>query len=153
MENNFKNAHQVFKTSDEIVGLTVGTSMLPLFRSDKDMAVVKKIDRPLKVNDVLLYRKKGTDDEYILHRLIKLKKDGYVIRGDNLYINECNVSDHEIIGVMVGFHRDGKYYECDKSLKYKLYVVYIRISYPARFIFKKIRPILSRIKRKFFVKK
>ena len=153
MENNFKNAHEVFKTSDEIIGLTVGISMLPLFRSDKDMAVVKKINRPLKVNDVLLYKKAGTDNEYILHRLIKIKKDGYVIRGDNLYINEYNVTENEIIGVMVGFHRDGKYYECDKSFKYKLYVIYIRISYPLRFVYKKIRPILSRIKRKIIVKK
>lgn len=145
MENNFKNAAEVFKTKDEITGLTVGNSMLPLFRNNKDIAVVKKITEPIKVNDVLLYRKKNKADEYILHRLIKITDGGYVIRGDNTYFDETNVTDDDIIGVLSAFYRNDKYYECDKSIKYKIYVVFIRLSYPARRLLRRVNNKLKRI--------
>lgn len=145
MENNFKNDAEVFKTKDEITGLTVGNSMLPLFRNNKDIAVVKKITEPIKVNDVLLYRKKNKADEYILHRLIKITDGGYVIRGDNTYFDETNVTDDDIIGVLSAFYRNDKYYECDKSIKYKIYVVFIRLSYPARRLLRRVNNKLKRI--------
>lgn len=153
MEKNFNNALELFKSQDEIVGLTVGNSMLPLFRSDKDMAVVKKITAPLKVNDVLLYRKKNTDSEFILHRLIKITPSGYIIRGDNLYANETDVSKSDIIGVLKGFYRNAKYYDCEKSIKYKVYCFYIKYSYPVRFFLRKVRVTLSKIKRRIIIKK
>ena len=140
LENDFKLAAEVFKDKDEIQGLTVGKSMLPIFRDNKDIAIVKKITAPLKENDVLLYRKKGKTDEYILHRLLKITDNGYLIRGDNTYYNETNITNDDIVGVLKGFYRNGKYYDCQKSFTYKLYVVYIRLSYPIRhFILRAIR--------------
>lgn len=153
MEKNFNNAQQIFKTQDEIVGLTVGNSMFPLFRSEKDMAVVKKITAPIKVNDVLLYRKKNTESEFILHRLIKIAPCGYIIRGDNLYVNETDVSKSDIIGVLKGFYRNGKYYDCEKSYKYKIYCFYIKYSYPVRFYLRKARIALSKLKQRIIPKK
>ena len=123
MDTNFVNAKRLLEQNGEISGHTVGKSMLPLFRSDKDIAIIKKIDGKLKVNDVLLYRKKETD-EFILHRLLKVTKSGYIIRGDNRYSVEKNITDEDIVGVMTAFERNGKYYECDKSIWYKLYVIY-----------------------------
>jgi len=154
MDTNFKNAKQLLEQEGVISGLTVGKSMLPLFRSDKDIAYIKKIEGKLRVNDVLLYRKKSTD-EFILHRLIKITKDGYIIRGDNRFVNEFNVTDGDIIGVMTAFERNGKYYDCQKSVVYKLYVLYIRSSYPFRRFFKKIKSFFYLLKNnpKLLIKK
>ena len=145
MDTNFKNAKYLLEQNGEISGRTVGKSMIPLFRSGKDIAIIKKIDRKLKVNDVLLYRKKDTD-EFILHRLIKIDENGYVIRGDNRYSVEKNITDDDIIGVMTAFKRNGKYYECGKSIFYRIYVFYIRASYPFRRLLHKFRSFIKVIK-------
>lgn len=147
MVSNFKNATLQFETNDEILGLTVGNSMLPLFRSNKDIAVVEKINRKLKVNDVLLYRKSGTED-LILHRLIKITDNGFVIRGDNCYNREINVKPEDILGILKAFKRNDKYYECDKSNAYKFYVFYIRASYPLRRVIHKFRSFVKVVRRK-----
>lgn len=145
MDTNFKNAKLLLEQNGEISGLTVGNSMLPLFRSDKDIAFIRKSDGNFKVNDVLLYRKKATD-EFILHRLIKITKNGFVIRGDNRYSVETDITNDDIIGVMKGFERNGKYYDCEKSRAYKLYIIYIRVSYPLRRFYKKIKGFLNLLK-------
>ena len=145
MEDNFNNAKLMLRQYGEISGKTVGNSMWPLFRSGRDIATVKKLCGKPKVNDVLLYRKKTTD-EFILHRLLKITENGYIIRGDNKYITEF-VTDEDIIGVMTEFVRKGKHYDCENGL-YKLYVVYIRVSYPFRRFMHKVETFLKIVKRK-----
>lgn len=137
MDTNFKNAKLELEQKGEIRGLTVGNSMLPLFRNNKDIAIIKAVNGKYNVNDVVLYRKKETD-EFILHRILKTTDKHLVIRGDNRYSKEFIPYD-DIIGVMVSFERNGKHYDCKKSFKYKLYIIYIRVSYPLRRLLKKIK--------------
>jgi hypothetical protein len=147
MTNDFNIAKQLLTQNGEITGITSGDSMKPLFRSQKDSAVIESITRPLVVNDVILYRKPATN-ELILHRIIKSNGENLIIRGDNVYFAEKNVPLEDIIGVLKGFYRDGKYFSCDKTLWYKLYVFYIRTSYPLRYLFVKGFRLLKRILRK-----
>lgn len=147
MDTNFINAKLLLEQKGEISGLTIGKSMWPLFRSNRDIAIIKKIDSKLKVNDVLLYRKKETD-EFILHRLLKITENGYIIRGDNRYSVERNITDDDIIGVMTSFERNGRHYDCRTSKIYKVYVIYIRVSYPLRMLWHKFKGFLKIVKRK-----
>ena len=96
-----------------------GGSMLPLLRQDRDLMVIEKRgDRKLKRYDAVLYKRNGT---YILHRILKVKKNGYDICGDHLRKKEYDVPDDCVIGVMTAVIRDGKTIkETDK--KYRLYV-------------------------------
>ena len=56
----------------------VGVSMLPLLRQGKDMFIVsKKGKERCKAGDVVLYRR--PPDQYVLHRVIEVCSDGYVI--------------------------------------------------------------------------
>ncbi|MBQ4119000.1 MAG: hypothetical protein IJD45_01250 [Clostridia bacterium] len=142
--NNFDVVKGVLAEKGELVGTTSGKSMYPLFRNGKDRAVIVPLPQKLKVNDVLLYRKPATN-EVILHRIIKFKDSNPILRGDNLYFNETQIPTDDILGVMKGFYRNGKYYECKKSLSYKLYVFLLRISYPIRYLFKKAFSLLKRI--------
>lgn len=145
MENNFKSQTDYFKNGDLIKGKTIGSSMLPLFRDGKDIVTVKKIADKPRVNDVLLYRNL-TANGLVLHRLIKITDNGFVIRGDNCFANETDVKYEDIIGVMAGFERNGKYFDCKKSLAYKLYIIYIRLSYPVRKLAVKAKSFLIRVK-------
>lgn len=138
---------KVLEQNQEVCSLTVGISMRPMLREHKDIVIIKRIDRKLKKNDVPLYKRTGRD-KLVLHRILKVTNDGYIIRGDNLYTKEYDVKDGDIIGVLKAFYRDGKYYDCEKSRKYKTYVFFMRVSYPLRYIWKfKLRPFLGKIKR------
>lgn len=147
-ETELKNADEVLKTQDEVMSLTRGTSMRPLLRQGRDIVVIKRPQFPLKVGDVPLYKVKSRK-ELVLHRILKVNPDGsYIIRGDNLFAKE-HVLESQIVGVMKAFYREGKYCDCEKSRKYKLYIFLNRASYPVRRFWKlTLRPILSKIKHK-----
>ncbi len=126
---------------------TSGGSMRPLLRENRDIAVIAKPAAPFRKNDVILYRRKGASKP-ILHRIIAIKDGKYVIRGDNTYKKERDITDKNILGVLVGVYRNGKYIDCEHSKGYKIYVFLMRACYPLRhlwFIF--LRPLLSKIKR------
>ena len=126
----------------EIVVSTAGLSMYPMLRNKQDVVVIKKAEGRLKKHDVPLYR---TDSgKLLLHRIIKVTDNGYLIRGDNLLNTETDVTDNNIIGVLKCFYRGGKFVDCEKSLKYKIYVFWISINYPLRYFWKKtVRPFLN----------
>ena len=144
MIENFTVAKSLLEQNGELIGTTSGNSMSPLFRSGKDKAVIIPLITSPKVNDVLLYRKK-TSDDLVLHRVIKITDNGPVLRGDALYRNETNIPSHYILGVLKGFYRNSKYYDCKKSALYMLYTIYIRASYPLRYCTNKAFLLLKRI--------
>lgn len=149
-ETELKNAEELLKTQDEVMTRTRGISMRPLLRQGRDIVVIKRPQFPLKVGDAPLYRVKNKK-ELVLHRILKVQKDGvYIIRGDNLYVKEY-VKESQIVGVMKAFYRDGKYCDCEKSRKYKLYIFLNRASYPLRYLWRGLlRPPIARVYKKIF---
>ncbi len=140
-----QSAGEALEVSEEISVLTWGYSMYPLFRPHRDITVIKRVDRKLKKGDVVLYP--GADGEFILHRIMRIRRDCFVIRGDHNYFTEY-VSKDKIVGILKEFYREGKYVNCKKSFKYKLYSLYIGHSYGLRFFWKKkLRPFLGKVKR------
>lgn len=131
-------------------GLTMGTSMRPLLHQQKDNIIVVKPKCRLKKYDVALY---VTDyGKYIMHRVVEVHPDHYIITGDNLLAKEY-VTDDMICGKLAGFYKNGKkYVDCENG---KLYKIYSRVWVAL----KPLRPIsifaqrgFSFIKRKVFKK-
>ena len=131
-----------------IAYITKGVSMRPLFRTRRDMIVIKPVERELKKYDIVLYR--GAGGEYILHRIIKVKEDFFVIRGDNTYTKEFVPKDR-VIGVLVSYNRNGKHGSPD-SLGFKIYSRLWRFIYPLRYLCVKTRTLLGKIYRRIFRK-
>ncbi len=121
-----KNIEEALDTAGEVAACTWGLSMYPMLRNKKDTVIIEKLHRKLKRYDVPLYRL--SSGKLVLHRIIKLTPDGYIIRGDNLYKNEYNVTDDNIIGVLKAFKRGDRLYDCATSKLYKIYIFYIRVS-------------------------
>ena len=95
------------ETGTIVVG-TVGTSMRPLLVQRKTAAVIRAFDREsgeLRSGDVVLFRR---GDKLILHRIVRVEKDGYGLCGDNRWRVEHGVRREQILGVMTAFIRDGK---------------------------------------------
>lgn len=145
---NLNSAEEILQHEETTYFLTSGASMYPLLRTHKDIVVINRTSQPLSVGEVALYKKSGAS-KLVLHRVIGIASDGvYIIRGDNTYCKEY-VPQDDVLGVMTAIYRGGKYIDCAKSKMYKFYVWSVKIFYPFRWIWKiKIRPFLSRIKRK-----
>ena len=147
MMKNYKSTAEALKEHREVAVKPSGISMLPMLKENRDTVVIERLERELKVGDVPLYRVEGFQ-KFVLHRIIKITKDGFIIRGDNVYHTEF-VKKEDIIGVLKGYYKGEKYIDCNTSLGYKSYVFFNRLMYPLRKLWViKIRPFLSKIKRK-----
>jgi hypothetical protein len=117
--NNSSYEEQLEKYG-QFVYTNVGDSMMPLLRQHRDLIVIDK--RPqgrCKKYDVVLYRR--PTGEYVLHRILKVRKDDYIICGDNRYVREFGVPDDWIIGILTAVVRDGKELSVT-DWNYRLYV-------------------------------
>lgn len=103
--------------------------MRPMLKQNRDLVTIRPVSGRLKKYDVPLYRKKGGG--YLLHRIIAVTENGYVIRGDNTYVKELNVTDNDIVGVLTAFKRKGKDYTVE-SKGYRLYARVWNFLYPLR---------------------
>ncbi len=117
-----------------------GTSMMPLLRQHRDIIEIRpKGENRCKKYDVVLYRR---GENYILHRILRVLPDGYIIAGDNNTFLEYDIRDGQIIGVMTRLIRDGReIHMTDK--RYRLYVHLWCDLYPVRIL-------LLRVKRKLW---
>lgn len=115
----------------KIIHTNVGVSMMPLLRQHRDVMIIERPNGRLKKYDCPLYKTRS--GKYILHRIIKVRENDYVICGDNCVTFERGVTDKQILGVLTGVIRDGKTITMDNKL-YKLYYhlwcdfIYIRIA-------------------------
>lgn len=126
-----------------------GTSMLPLIRQGVDEVILKRPEGRLKKYDIPFYKRKN--GQFVLHRIVKVRKDDYVLCGDNQTVYEYGITDDMIIAVVCGIKRDGKVIKPDNPeyLQYcKGHVRKQKIK--GKFIW--IRSVLSRIKRKIIQK-
>lgn len=121
--------------------ITVGTSMLPLLRQRRDIVEIRaKGSERFKKYDVVLY-KRGS--KYILHRIIKVRPNDYVIVGDHNITLEYGITDEQILGKMVRVIRDGHEITPDNKL-YKLYAHLWCDFYPVRVFILRGRAAISR---------
>ena len=102
-----------------IVYTNVGCSMMPLLRERRDIIEIrKKAPGRCKKYDAVLYKR---GDKYILHRILKVLPEGYLIAGDHNAFVERDVTDGMILGVMTRVIRNGKDIYMDNPW-YRLYV-------------------------------
>lgn len=119
-----------------IVYTNVGYSMLPLLRQKKDVIEIrKKTPERCKKYDVVLYKR---GNRYILHRILRVLPDGYIIAGDHNTFIETDITDARILGIMTRVIRDGKTITPENGW-YRMYVHLWCDAYPVRMALLKIK--------------
>ena len=110
---------ELLKRDGKIITHVVGRSMLPLLHDRESIVIVEDIGRvPPRRGDVVLYRMGG---RYILHRVLRIEGEAYVIRGDNTWTLE-HVPKTALLGTMTGFFRRPKSRLTGrKNVVYRLY--------------------------------
>lgn len=140
---------EILKKQGLYVCTTSGVSMRPLFRHRQDTVILRPATGRLKKYDVPLYRR-GND--YVLHRVVKVLPDSYVICGDNCEQLEHGITDDQIVGVLTEFYRGERHV----SVTNPLYRAYARLwcgSFPLRMLWRRTRRVAARLFRKIFPKK
>jgi hypothetical protein len=112
-----------------LVYTNVGCSMMPLLREKRDLSeIVRKQPGRCRKYDAVLYRQ---GDRYILHRILQVRRQDYVIAGDHNYVKEYGITDDQILGVLTAVVRDGRRIGAD-DWRYRLYVHLWCDFYPVR---------------------
>ena len=104
--------------------------MEPLFRTGRDMVVIKRREGECKKYDVVLYR--YPSGKYVLHRIIRVRENEYIIRGDNTFIRE-HIPKDKILGVLERFNRKGKSHTVNDR-GFKIYSRLWNFIYPVRYL-------------------
>ncbi|MBQ9773209.1 MAG: S26 family signal peptidase [Clostridia bacterium] len=144
-QSQYSNIEEQLRESGVYVSTTVGFSMKPMLRNRRDRVVlVAANEKKLRKWDVPIYRR--DDGKYILHRIIAVKSDHYVIRGDNTYAKEY-VPHDRVLGYMSEFYRGKRHVSAD-SRAYRFYAAFWQKIYFLRLPFHKARMLASKIKHK-----
>ena len=105
-----------------------GTSMYPLFNEEEDLVYIKKIEDDIKINDIVLFLRDNDDNKYVLHRVIDIKRNHYVVCGDNQKTKEI-IFNKQILGKVIGYYKKGKYISLqDKEYKDYLNTLELNLS-------------------------
>ena len=116
---NKSTYEEELEKNGRLIYTNVGDSMMPLLRQRRDLVIIEK--RPegrCRKYDVVLYRR--PNGKHVLHRILKVRKNDYVICGDNRRVREFGVPDEWIIGVLTGVVRDGRQINVTDR-RYRLY--------------------------------
>lgn len=155
MERNTRtvSTHDLFPIIEELLAVdrqaifTVkGRSMLPFIGDNRDQVVLDKKDfSSLKVGDIILFKNKY--NRYILHRIYKISKDGYLTIGDGNLHFDGYVETNEIIGVVTKIIRKNKEIDCTSKHWKIIFTLWMKLL-PIRGVLLRIYSNLSKIKRK-----
>lgn len=106
---------EILDKDGELVFTNVGYSMYPLIRQREDILKIVKTDN-FKKGDIVLY--KSHVDHYVLHRILKIKKDKIILAGDYNYFKDKPITKGSILGKLVSIKKkDGKVIDLSKDKK------------------------------------
>ena len=128
----------------KLIYTNVGDSMMPIIRQNRDLLIIEKVNGRLKKYDVPLFKRDS--GQYVLHRILRVRKNDYVMCGDNRCNKEYGITDRHIIGVLTGIVRDGKTVSVNNK-KYRLYVHLWCDFFPVRALILRAKNYLKRQKK------
>ena len=105
----------VLDKDGELIFTNVGYSMYPLIKQREDILRIVKTDK-YKKGDVVLY--KSHVDHYVLHRILKIKKDKIILAGDYNYFKDKPITKDKVLGLLTTItKKDGKIIDLSKDKK------------------------------------
>ena len=123
------------------ISVPKGISMRPMIRGGQDAVVIEKLtDKPKRYDLVVYVRGK---EQGVIHRVIHVRDDQYIICGDNCWQLEY-VKPEQIKGIVTEYCRKGKWHD----VSYLPYRLYVRIWVDFLFLKRPIFYVRDKIKRK-----
>ena len=106
---------EVLNKDNELYFTNVGYSMYPLIKQREDILHIVKTDN-YKKGDIILYKSKV--DHYVLHRILKIRKDKIICAGDYNYFKDQPITREQVLGLLIEIKKkDGKVIDLSKDKK------------------------------------
>ena len=103
----------ILNKDGELIFTNVGYSMYPLIKQREDVLKIIKSDS-YRRGDVVLY--KSSDEQYVLHRILKIKQDKVILAGDHNHFKDKPIEKSAILGVLSTItQKDGKIIDLNKD--------------------------------------
>ena len=133
--------------SGKYLSVPAGRSMWPMLRNKQDIVEIHRLEQPAKRYDLVLYVR-GENQQGVLHRVLHVREDDYIIAGDNCWQLEY-IPREKVVGIAVRFYRKGKWYE----VTHRGYMAYVHlwtdfffIRRPLLWMREKARAVLRKLK-------
>ena len=133
----------ILEKGDPVAAFPRGGSMRPLIWQGKTSVGIIPLNGEPKINDIVVFSRAG-DNQDIMHRLIAIKGDKYITRGDNCLGVEVNTRS-QIYGVVTQLTTRGKTIKVTDA-GYLRYVKIWNAIWPIRKRIFQLRAMLFKIK-------
>lgn len=129
---------EILDKDGELVFTNVGYSMYPLIKEREDILKIVKTNS-YKKGDIVLY--KSHIDHYVLHRILKIKKDIVILAGDYNYSKDQPINIDKILGKLETItKKDGKVIDLKKDKKWRKF--WYTNFFPIKSLFQKAMKVL-----------
>lgn len=135
----FAHVESEISSGKNVLFKVKGNSMFPLLRNEIDQVLLSPVDCAPQKMDIILFRFRG---KHILHRIIDVKDDKFIIQGDGVYASfeQCGLND--IVGKVTAIHKFGSK---PISVSSKWYKFFSHFWFKLRFCRRYLLAILRRI--------
>lgn len=128
----FPVIEEILDTRKRVRITVTGMSMYPFLRSNKDSVELERTNvSQIRLGDILLVLME--DGQYILHRVIRKKKNAFYLNGDAQKTLEGPVLAHQVIAKVVAVRRNEKNISCSSPIWKILSCLWI-IAFPIRLL-------------------
>ena len=98
---------ELTEAGQEVCMRISGNSMSPFLIHGRDSICFRKPDRPLKAGDMVFFQRMS--GQYVMHRICKVRPEGYYIIGDAQQEIEGPVKQEQIFALIEKVNRKGKW--------------------------------------------
>ena len=106
---------EVLEKDGELFFTNVGYSMYPLIKQREDILHIIKTN-DYKKGDIILFKSEA--NHYVLHRILKIKKDKIITAGDYNYFKDKPISCDQVLGKLISIKKkSGKEIDLYKDKK------------------------------------
>ena len=128
----------VLNKDGELYFTNVGYSMYPLIKEREDILHIVQ-SHTYKKGDIILFKSK--EDHYVLHRILKIKKDKFITAGDYNYFKDQPIVKEQILGLLISIKKkDGKVIDLSKDKKARKF--WYTNFFPIKAFFQKVGRVL-----------
>ncbi len=101
---------ELTEAGKEVPLLISGNSMAPFLIHERDTIFFRKPERRLKKGDIVFFQRR--DGTFVLHRIYRVRPEGFYIVGDAQTAVEGPVMENQIFAVVTKVRRKGKLISC-----------------------------------------
>ena len=128
----------VLNKDGELYFTNVGYSMYPLIKEREDILHIVQSSN-YKRGDIILFKSK--EEHYVLHRILRIKKDKIITAGDYNYFKDQPITIDQILGLLISIKKkDGKVIDLSKDKKARKF--FYTNFFPIKAFFQKVGRVL-----------